>query len=61
MMCVLLMTTEDYWKQYLNTLVPNTWPGLVYMAHINQIRHAHGLDQVAVEYYSWRSNNAPRV
>ena len=53
------LTTEDYWEQRLNTPVINTWQGLAFeqicMNHIRQIRHALGLDRIAVEYYSWRS------
>lgn len=59
------LTTEDYWEQRLNTPVINTWQGLAYehvcMAHIGQIRHALGLDKIAVEYYSWRSSGMPRA
>ena len=54
------LTTEDYWEQHLNTPVVNTWLGLAFehvcMAHIGQVRHALGLDRIAVEYYSWRSS-----
>ena len=31
------------------------------MAHISQIRHALGLDRIAVEYYSWRSKESPQA
>ena len=59
------LTTEDYWEQHLSTPVINTWLGLAFehvcMVHINQIRHALGLDRIAVEYYSWRSAEAPRA
>lgn len=59
------LTTEDYWEQHLNTPVLNTWQGLAFehvcMVHINQIRHALGLDRIAVEYYSWRSSTVPRA
>lgn len=59
------LTTEDYWEQRLNTPVINTWQGLsfehVCMAHIRQIRHALGLDRIAVEYYSWRSSDTPKA
>ncbi|MBR4493073.1 MAG: AAA family ATPase [Bacteroidales bacterium] len=59
------LTTEDYWQQHLNTPVTNTWQGLAFehvcMVHINQIRHALGLDRIAVEYYSWRSSSAPKA
>ena len=59
------LTTEDYWVQHLNTPVLNTWQGLAFehvcMVHINQIRHALGLDRIAVEYYSWRSPKVPRA
>jgi hypothetical protein len=59
------LTTEDYWEQHLNTPVLNTWQGLAFehvcMVHINQIRHALGLDRIAVEYYSWRSSKVPRA
>ena len=59
------LTTEDYWQQHLNTPVTNIWQGLAFehvcMVHINQIRHALGLDRIAVEYYSWRSSSAPKA
>ena len=59
------LTTEDYWEQHLNTPVINTWQGLAFehvcMVHINQIRHALGLDRIAVEYYSWRSSTPPHA
>lgn len=58
------ITTEDYWEQHLNTPVTNTWLGLVFericVAHQYQIRHALGLDRIAVEFYSWRNNTMPR-
>lgn len=57
------ITTDDYWQQHLNTPTINTWSGLAFehvcMLHINQIRHALGLDRIAVEYYSWRSRQNP--
>lgn len=56
------LTTEDYWEQRLNTPTINTWQGLAFehvcMVHISQIRHALGLDRIAVEYYSWRSRSS---
>ena len=56
------MTTDDYWEQHLNTPSTNTWQGLAFehvcMVHISQIRHALGLDRIAVEYYSWRSRSS---
>ena len=59
------LTTEDYWEQHLGTPVINTWLGLAFehicMVHINQIRHVLGLDKIAVEYYSWRSNKEKRA
>jgi len=59
------LTTEDYWEQRLNTPVLNSWQGLAFehvcMVHIRQVRHALGLDKIAVEYYSWRSSTAPRA
>lgn len=59
------LTTDDYWEQHLNTPMTNTWQGLAFehvcMEHISQIRHALGLDRIAVEYYSWRSSNTPHV
>ena len=58
------LQSEDYWEQRLNTPVLNTWQGLAFehvcMAHIQQIRHALGLDRIAVEYYSWRGGNPIR-
>ena len=59
------LTTSDYWEQYVMTSVINTWQGLAFghvcNVHITQIRHALGLDRIAVEYYSWRSNTPPRA
>lgn len=59
------LTTDDYWEQRMNTPVINTWQGLAFehvcMVHVKQIRHALGLDRIAVEYYSWRSESAPRA
>lgn len=59
------LTTEDYWQQHINTPVINSWLGLAFehvcMVHIHQIRHALGLDRIAVEYYSWRSKQAPHA
>ncbi|MBQ6155179.1 MAG: ATP-binding protein [Bacteroidales bacterium] len=59
------LITEDYWEQRLNTPVLNSWQGLAFehvcMVHIRQVRHALGLDKIAVEYYSWRSSTAPRA
>lgn len=59
------LTAEDYWQQHLNTPVTNTWQGLAFehvcMLHIRQIRHALGLDRIAVEYYSWRSSGTPKA
>ena len=59
------LVTDDYWEQRLNTPVINTWQGLAFehvcMVHIQQIRHALGLDRIAVEYYSWRSTEMSRV
>lgn len=59
------LTTEDYWEQRLNTPVLNSWQGLAFehvcLVHIRQVRHALGLDKIAVEYYSWRSSTAPRA
>lgn len=58
------LTTDDYWEQRTNTPTVNTWQGLAFehvcLTHIGQIRHALGLDRIAVEYYSWRGEN-PRA
>jgi len=58
------LKSEDYWEQRLNTGVTNAWQGLAYehvcMTHIQQIRHALGLDRIAVEYYSWRGGEPLR-
>ena len=58
------LTTDDYWEQRVNTPTLNTWQGLAFehvcLAHIKQIRHALGLDRIAVEYYSWR-NDKPKA
>lgn len=57
------ITNEDFWQQHLNTPVLNTWMGIAFehvcIAHMQQIRHALGLDVIAVEYYSWRSKEPP--
>ena len=59
------LTTSDYWEQHLNTPVINIWQGLAFehlcMIHISQIRQALGLSRIAVEYYSWRSSEAPHA
>jgi hypothetical protein len=59
------LTTEDYWEQRVNTPTVNTWQGLAFehvcLAHIKQVRHALGLDRIAVEYYSWRSDQKPKA
>ena len=59
------LTSEDYWEQHLNTPALNTWMGLAFehicYVHIAQIRHALGLDRIAVEYYSWRSSQSPKA
>lgn len=59
------LTTEDYWEQRVNTPAINTWQGLAFehvcMVHIGQIRKALGLERIAVEYYSWRSDTIPRA
>lgn len=59
------LSTDDYWEQRMNTPVINTWQGLAFehvcIVHINQIRHALGLDRIAVEHYSWRSDSSPRA
>lgn len=54
------ISSESYWQQRVNSPLVNTWQGLAFeqvcMAHMPQIRHALGLDRIAVEYYSWRSH-----
>ena len=59
------LATEDYWEQHLNTPVTNSWLGLAFericIAHRYQIRHALGLDRIAVEFYSWRNDTAPKA
>ena len=59
------LTTDDYWEQRINTPTINIWQGLAFehvcMSHIQHIRHALGLDKIAVEYYSWRSSKSPRA
>jgi len=53
---------DHYWAHNLQSPKTNTWLGLsferVCMAHIPQIKHALGIDQIGTEYYSWRSNDA---
>ena len=59
------LTTDDYWEQRVNTPAINTWQGIAFehvcFAHLAQIRHALGLDRIAVEFYSWRSNQKPKA
>ena len=59
------LTSEDYWEQHLNTPALNAWLGLAFehvcTTHITQIRHALGLDRIAVEFYSWRNNQPPKA
>lgn len=56
--------SNDFWQQRLNTPSINTWQGLAFehvcMLHIEQIRRALGLERIAVEYYSWRSQHTPK-
>ncbi len=58
-------TSDGYWEQRVNTPATNAWQGLAFehvcMSHIVQIRQALGLGRIAVEYYSWRSNEEPRA
>ena len=58
------LTTDDYWEQRANTPMVNSWQGLAFehvcLVHRSQIRHALGLDRIAVEFYSWR-NDKPRA
>lgn len=50
-----------FWKHNLLTPRINTFYGLAFervcMAHIPQIKKAIGVDQIATEFYSWRSTN----
>ena len=52
-------TNTSYWSSHLNTPKINAWNGLAFerlcMAHIEQIKHALGIDRIATEYFSWRS------
>ena len=59
------ISTDDYWQQHTITPAINNWRGLAFehvcMVHINNIRQALGLTKIAVEYYSWRSNDLPKA
>ena len=53
-------TNPTFWQDRSNTPQTNTWNGLAFervcLWHIPQIRKTLGLNRIAVEYYSWRSN-----
>ena len=57
------ISTPDYWQQHLNSPATNTWMGLAFEQvchnHSSHIRHALGLDRIAVEFYSWKSRHSP--
>lgn len=58
-------SNPTFWQDRLATPQINTWCGLAFervcLWHIPQIRKALGLNRIAVEYYSWRSNNDSRA
>ncbi|MBR1474011.1 MAG: AAA family ATPase [Muribaculaceae bacterium] len=53
---------EKWWSKNMHTPRVNTWRGLAFervaMAHIDQIKHALGIDGITANYYSWRSSQA---
>lgn len=50
-----------FWTKNLHLPKINSWMGLAFervcMAHIEQIKHALGIDYISANYYSWRSVN----
>ncbi len=48
-----------YWTKNLHLPKINTWMGLAFervcMTHIEQIKHALGIDYISANYFSWRS------
>lgn len=53
---------EHFWENNQMSAAAKTWYGLAFervcMAHINQIKHALGIDRIATQYYSWRSKDS---
>lgn len=49
----------SYWTKNMHTPRVSSWQGLAFervcMAHIEQIKHALGLDTISTVFYSWRS------
>ena len=52
---------SQYWTKHLHTPIISTWKGLsferVCMTHIQQIKHALGIDGISTTYYSWRATD----
>lgn len=55
-------TDSHYWSNMLLTSTVNTWLGLSFerlaMTHMENVKHALGIDGIHTEYYSWRSKNS---
>lgn len=53
---------EHFWTRRVGTSEVNVWYGLAYervcKAHMRQIKKALGIESVATEFYSWRSQRA---
>lgn len=53
---------EHFWSNNQLSSMTKTWYGLAFervcMAHINQIKHALGIDRIGTQFYSWRSKSS---
>lgn len=53
---------DHFWSNNQLSSTAKTWYGLAFericMAHINQIKHALGIDRIGTQFYSWRSKNS---
>ena len=58
-------TNSTFWQDRAASSQISNWFGLAFerlcLCHIPQIRKALGLNRIAVEYYSWRSNGTPKA
>jgi len=57
-------TDPHYWSNMLMTSTVNAWLGLSFerlaMTHIENVKHALGIDRIHTEYYSWRSKESSK-
>lgn len=53
---------QHFWSNMQSSSLQNIWFGLAFericMAHIEQIKHALGIDRIGTQYYSWRSKQS---